>query len=83
MNRLRRRFEQRGYDRSEIEDALQDLIDRKLVLRLDGRAISLVLEAPCLDHANVEDLAVGWIDGEREARGKNLQKLLAELSLRQ
>lgn len=64
VERLLRDFGQKGFNRAEIEESLRDLINRKLVLPLDGRMISLVLEAPCPDYVPLEKQSIGWIEGE-------------------
>jgi len=46
-------FEQKyGITSLEVREALADLVDRKLVLEIDGRAISLVLKDPIIESPN-------------------------------
>ena len=63
-NRLLRDFERKGFDHSEIEESIQNLVHNKLVMALDNRMISLVLEAPCLPYVSWEEQAIGWVEGE-------------------
>jgi ribosomal peptide maturation radical SAM protein 1 len=52
-----------------LRAALGALEERLLIVRLDGRVVALPLEAPCLEYAAPEELAIGWIEGEdRRAR---------------
>jgi len=61
---LLRGYEDRGFERAGIEDNLRQLLEWKLVLPLDGRLISLVLEAPCRAYVPPRDLPIGWVEGE-------------------
>ena len=72
IEHLMQAYEQKGFNGGKIEKGLRDLTERKLVLPLDGRIISLVLEAPCLDYVPREELAIGWVEGEDSSRYTNL-----------
>jgi hypothetical protein len=55
-----------GMGRDEAECRLQELEEKRLVIRRDHRIVSLVLNGPCQELPSKRDLPIGWIEGEDE-----------------
>ncbi len=42
--------------------AVESLVDRRLLLRIDGRLLALPVAGPCLEYADPQELGTGWVE---------------------
>ena len=62
-----------------VREAVEALVERRLVLRIDGRLLALPVAGPCLDYAGAEELGTGWVKSVVAPGGENAAAALLRL----
>ncbi|SHH18382.1 RiPP maturation radical SAM C-methyltransferase [Desulfosporosinus lacus] len=61
---VREIFRDKGFSSSDVDTAIQNLLDNKLLLRIDQRLLALAVEEPYLEYIPREEFPWGYISGE-------------------
>jgi len=63
-DQVRKLLLEKGYGASDVDSGIRSLLEKKLMIRVDGRLLALAIEEPYLDYISPDQNPMGWVNNK-------------------